>query len=100
MIRVATAVLAAIALAGPTASLAGGKASEPSHPLPSSYAPGPHTGQHVYGSPIETHGVDQAQAPRHKHATAKQPAKPQKHDPRDHKAQNGRPPVGSQQGPG
>jgi hypothetical protein len=71
MTRIATAVLAAIALTGPASALAASKPAEPRHAPPSSYAPTPHSGPHVYGSPIETAGTGQAQESRHKHASPK-----------------------------
>ena len=86
MTRIAAAVLAAIALTGPAPALATGQPDASHHALPSSYAPAPHSGPHVYGSPIETGGTGQVQAPRHKHAPAKRPAKTQAHDARGHKA--------------
>ena len=52
MKAIATAVLAAITLAGPTTADAATKATVGGS-KPSSYAPGPHPTHHVYGSPIE-----------------------------------------------
>ena len=45
MCKLAIIVLAAVALLQPAPSIAGDK--------PISYAPGPHTNQHVYGAPIQ-----------------------------------------------
>jgi hypothetical protein len=67
---VASAVLAAITLTGPTLSVAGGKPTDYGS-KPSSYASRPHTNRHVYGSPIETPIVGRA-APHHTHAHKKQ----------------------------
>ena len=71
MTKVASAVLAAITLAGPMLAVAGGKPTD-SGSKPSSYAPGPHTDRHVYGSPIEPPIVGHATASRHTHAHKKQ----------------------------
>ena len=83
MHTLATAVFAAIALAGPAVARADSKPGS-SHPLPSSYAPRPHSSDHVYGSPIETPIVGRAHAPT-KHTTAAKTgvakAKPSAHHP-------------------
>jgi hypothetical protein len=75
MTKIATAILAAFALTGAAPAIAAGQPADSRHAAPSSYAPTPHSGPHVYGSPIETGGTGQAQAPRHKHASAQRPAK-------------------------
>jgi hypothetical protein len=100
MNKIATAVLGAIALVGPAPAFAGGKPADSRRALPSSYAPTPHNGPHVYGSPIETGGVSRAQAPRNEPASEKQLAKPQKRDARHHKTQSRRSPAGSRPSPG
>ena len=51
MTKLAIAVLAAIVVAMPSRVLAASKPTG-SSPPPSSYAPRPHSNQHVYGSPI------------------------------------------------
>jgi hypothetical protein len=94
MTRIAAAVLAAIALTGPAPALAAGQPADPRHAKPSSYAPSPHSGPHVYGSPIETAGTGQTQEPRHKHASAKRPAKAA-HAAHDHKVPARRSSVGA-----
>ncbi len=100
MTKIATAVLIAIVLAGPAPSLAASHQADPSHPQPSSYAPGPRTGPHVYGSPIETGGAGHAEAVHRPHAAPKQQPKRQKHESRDRKPRSGRSTGGSRQGPG
>jgi hypothetical protein len=77
MSRIAIAVLAVLTLAGPTPARAAGKEASASHPQPSSYAPGPRTGPHVYGSPIETQHAPArpSRAQRAKAMHAKAPAK-------------------------
>jgi hypothetical protein len=94
MTRTAAAVLAAIALTGAAPVVAAGQPADSRHTPPSSYAPTPHSGPHVYGSPIETGGAGQAQAPRHKHASAQRPAKAA-HAAHDRKAPARRSPVGA-----
>ena len=74
MTTIATAVLAAITLAGPTLAAAAGKPTD-SGSKPSSYAPGPHTNRHIYGSPIEPRIVGHATASHHTHAQKKQPTR-------------------------
>jgi len=69
MHRLFIAWVAAVTLAAPTVALADQKPKGNSHPKPSSYAPGPHTNQHVYGSPIETHHATGTTAPRAKIST-------------------------------
>lgn len=71
MKAVASAVLAAITLAGSTLAVAGGKPVD-SGSKPSSYVSRPHTNRHVYGSPIEPPIVGRAAAPHHTHAHMKQ----------------------------
>lgn len=66
MRAIASAVLAAITLAGPTLATAGGKTTD-SGLKPNSYAPQPHTNRHIYGSPIEPHIVGHARASHHTH---------------------------------
>jgi hypothetical protein len=89
MTRFTTAVFAAIALAAPGPTFAEVKPAA-SHPLPSSYAPRPHSEQHVYGSPIEPRIVGHAQASYHKHATTKQPTGAATRDAHGHKATTSR----------
>jgi hypothetical protein len=67
MNTVASAVLAAITLAGSTLAAAGDKPTD-SGSKPSSYVSQPHTNRHVYGSPIEPPIVGRATAPHHTHA--------------------------------
>jgi hypothetical protein len=70
MTRLAAAVLATITLAGATLAHASGKPVD-THAVPSSFAPRPHTGQHVYGSPIDPPIVGHAQASHYAHAATK-----------------------------
>jgi len=108
MTRIATVVLAVLALAGPAPAVAGGKPADSRRPQPSSYAPRPHSSDHVYGSPIETGGVTPSPAPRDHNTPAPrdpdppaQPrAKPKKHHAPDRKTKSGRPAAGSQHHPG
>ena len=67
-IAIAAAVLAAIALAGPTTAIAATKATDAGS-KPSSYAPGPHTSNHVYGSPIGRPITGHAASAQHAHKT-------------------------------
>ena len=69
MKRVASAVLGAITLAGPTLAVAAGSPTD-SRSKPSSYVSQPHTNQRIYGSPIEPPIV--GRAAHHAHAHKKQ----------------------------
>jgi hypothetical protein len=91
MTRLAPAALAAVLL---TASAPAFAAAKPTHPHapPSSYAPGPHTNQHVYGSPIEPRIVGQAQPLQHKRTTTKRSARTMPRDSHDRTAK-GAPPA-------
>ena len=73
MVRIAIAALAAITLAGAPA-LAGTPWRAPAKP--SSFAPQPSSGPHVYGAPIGPATVGSA-AVRRKHASPKHPLKHQ-----------------------
>jgi hypothetical protein len=99
MTTIATAVLAAIALSASTPTFADGKPNGSRRP-PSSYAPGPHTTRHVYGSPIEPRIVGHAPASPRKHAPTKQSPGGAAHDPHDHKTPSRRSAPGPQPGPG
>ncbi len=70
MTKFAITVLAAITLAGSTVSVASG---EPIHSgsKPSSYAPQPHSNDHIYGTPIEPPLVGHARASHHNHVQKK-----------------------------
>jgi hypothetical protein len=72
MTKFAISVLAA-ALALPSWSVAGNSPSE-SRPKPGSYAPQPHTNQHVYGTPIQPAIVGHAKSSQHKHTPKKRSA--------------------------
>jgi hypothetical protein len=67
MKTVASAMLAAITLAGPTLAVAGGNPTD-ARAKPSSYVSRPHTNRHIYGSPIEPPIVGRAAAPHYTHA--------------------------------
>jgi hypothetical protein len=71
MKTVASAMLAAITLAGPTLAVAGGNPTD-ARAKPSSYVSRPHTNRHIYGSPIEPPIVGRAAAPHYTHAHKKQ----------------------------
>jgi hypothetical protein len=73
MTTIAITVLAAIALAGPSLSVADGKPTNTGS-KPSSYTPQPHTSHHIYGAPIQAPIVGHVKASRHKHARSKAPA--------------------------
>ena len=83
MTRIARALVAAIALAVATAVLAGIPPSRP-HAAPSSYAPQPFSGAHVYGAPLGPPVVGGHTANR-KHAAAKHAAKASAHQARETK---------------
>jgi len=72
MVRIAIAALAAITLIGAASALAGNLPRAPAKP--SSFAPQPYSGPHVYGAPIGAPTVGSA-AVRRKHASPKHPAK-------------------------
>ena len=72
MKTIAPAVLAALALAGPAMAAAQTKPTA-SRTQPSSYAPGPHSGPHVYGSPIGPPIVGKARPSHHPRAVPKHP---------------------------
>ncbi len=65
MVKTAMSILIAIGVAGPAPALASGQPAR-SHPQPSSYAPRPHSTEHVYGSPIEPPIVGRAHAAQHR----------------------------------
>ena len=69
MTRVAQALLTLVLLAAAGESLADSPAVVTPRPPPSSYAPGPRTHQHVYGSPIEPRHAGAARSPRTKAPT-------------------------------
>jgi len=71
MHRLFIALLAAVTLAAPTSAHAQQKPRDGGPSRPSSYAPGPRSKQHVYGSPIETHHAPATAVPRTK-ASSKQ----------------------------
>ncbi len=71
MTRIARATLLALALATPLAATA---QTKPTKTQPSSYAPGNHSGPHVYGSPIGAPIVGPARPAHHARANAKHPA--------------------------
>jgi hypothetical protein len=70
MTTIAITVLAAIALAGPSLSVADGKSTNTGS-KPSSYTPQPRTKHHIYGAPIQSPIVGHAKASRHNHAQSK-----------------------------
>ena len=70
MTTIAITVLAAIALAGPSLSVADGKPANTGS-KPSSYTPQPRTNNHIYGAPIQSPIVGHAKASGHKHARRK-----------------------------
>jgi hypothetical protein len=69
MTTIAITVLAAIALAGPSLSVADGKSTNTGS-KPSSYTPQPRTKHHIYGAPIQSPIVGHAKASRHAHSKA------------------------------
>jgi hypothetical protein len=71
MRMIASAVLAALALAGPVPAVAAGADSGAK---PSSYAPRPQTGPHIYGSPIGPPIVGHAAPAHHSRAHRRQAA--------------------------
>jgi hypothetical protein len=72
MTRLAPAALAAVLLAASAPALTAVKPTN-SHAPPSSFAPRPHTNQHVYGSPIEPRIVGHTQPLEHKRTPMKRP---------------------------
>jgi hypothetical protein len=66
MTKIAITVLAAITLAGSTVSVASGEPID-SGSKPSSFAPQPHSNDHIYGAPIEPPIVGHAKASHHNH---------------------------------
>jgi len=73
MTKIVSALLATAVLAAPAAALADAPAAVTPRPQPNSYAPGPRTHQHVYGSPIEPRHASAPRMPHGKAAT--KPAK-------------------------
>jgi len=61
------AVVLTLALAAPALSLAAGKPADP-RAKPSSFAPRPSNGSHVYGAPIDPPLVGRASVPHAEHA--------------------------------
>lgn len=98
MTRIATAVLAAITLIGAGPALAAGKPAK-SSALPSSYAPRPHSDNHVYGSPIETYKPAPAQPGHRQHAPTKPGATPTARHAQHHRANARRTAPGPQPSP-
>jgi hypothetical protein len=76
MPKAVLAVLIALALGAPSAFAE--TKLKPRAP-PSSYAPAPHSGPHVYGSPIGPPIVGRARPAHQAHAAARQPAAPGTH---------------------
>jgi hypothetical protein len=70
MTTIAITVLAAIALAGPSLSVADGRSTNTGS-KPSSYTPQPRTKHHIYGAPIQSPIAGHAMASRHNHALRK-----------------------------
>ena len=70
MAKFAITVLAAIALAGSAVSAASGEPIA-SGSKPSSYAPQPHSNDHIYGAPIEPAIVGHSKAYHHSHVQKK-----------------------------
>jgi len=70
MTKIAITVLAAITLAGSTVSVASGEPIN-SRSKPSSFAPQPHSNDHIYGAPIEPPIVGHAKASHHNHVQKK-----------------------------
>jgi hypothetical protein len=70
MAKIAITVLAAIALAGSAVAAASGEPIA-SGSKPSSYAPQPHSNDHIYGAPIEPPIVGHAKASHHNHVEKK-----------------------------
>jgi hypothetical protein len=70
MRTIAITVFAALALAGPSLSVADGKPTNTGS-KPSSYTPQPRTKHHIYGAPIQSPIVGHAKASRHNHALRK-----------------------------
>ena len=70
MTKIAITVLAAITLAGSTVSVASGEPID-SGSKPSSFAPQPHSNDHIYGAPIGPPIVGHAKASHHNHVQKK-----------------------------
>jgi hypothetical protein len=70
MTKIAITVLVAITFAGSTVSVASGEPTG-SGSKPSSYAPQPHSNDHIYGAPIEPAIVGHAKASHHNHVQNK-----------------------------
>ena len=79
MAKFSITVLAAITLAGSALSNAG---AEPiaSGSKPSSFAPQPHSNDHVYGAPIEPPIVGHAKTSHHHHVQKKRSTSAKTHD--------------------
>jgi hypothetical protein len=90
MTRLAPAALAAILLASSAPAFAATKPAN-SHAPPSSFAPRPHTNQHVYGSPIEAPIVGHTRPLEHKRAPTKRSARTMARD--SHRMAKGAPPT-------
>jgi hypothetical protein len=91
MTRLVPAALAALLLAASAPAFAALKPTN-SHAPPSSFAPRPHTNQHVYGSPIEPRIVGHTQPLEHKRAPTKRSARTMTRDSR--RTAKGAPPKG------
>jgi hypothetical protein len=70
MTKLAIAVLAAVTLAQPAASVAGDKPADV-RAKPNSFVPHPHTNHHVYGAPIQPAILGHAKSSHHKHVPKK-----------------------------
>ena len=70
MTKIAITVLAAITLAGSAVSAASGEPAA-SGSKASSYAPQPHSNEHIYGAPIDPPIVGHAKASHHNHVQKK-----------------------------
>jgi len=71
MTKLAIAVLSAVTLLQPALSVAGDN--------PISYAPHPHTNQHVYGAPIQPAIMGHTKTSHHKPVTKKRSSNSPKH---------------------
>ena len=79
MTKIAMPLLAAIALAGSTVSVASGEPVN-SGSKPSSLAPQPHSNNHIYGAPIEPPIVGHAKASHHNQVQKKRSTSPKSRD--------------------
>jgi hypothetical protein len=70
MTKIAITVLAAITLAGSSVSVASGEPID-FGPKPSSFAPQPHSNDHIYGAPIEPAIVGHAKGSHRNHVQRK-----------------------------